>query len=264
MSETSGQPNEGTPQGTTQDGTEGGTTNVETTGNNGTQTAEETFFDPESIKGKPELEAAYKQMQRAFTEKTGVVKSQRQKIDAYDQFMSNPKAVLQQLANQYGLTLAEAKQVVEGQQTYEPKTWEDVFSKAEERAEQRVLDKLQPFFSEVKEVKKANIEKLLDEKCPDWRLHEDKMSETLQAHPSLVNDPVSLYRLSIPEEVLLSRATKEALKKIESKSKGASVSPGSNTNKSGNYAPNGPLSFQEAVVAAKARLTEQGIRGPNH
>ncbi len=262
MSETNGQPSEGTPTGTTEAGTEGGTTTTETT-QQGTQETEETFFDPESIKGKPELESAYKQMQRAFTEKTGVVKSQRQKIEAYDQFLANPKAVLQQLANQYGLTLAEAKQVAENQQIFEPKTWDDVFSKAEERAEKRVLDKLQPFFSEVKEVKKANIEKQLDEKCPDWRLHEDKMRENLAAHPSLAKDPVMLYRLSIPEEQLQARATKEALKKLEGKAKGASVSSGSNTNKSGNSLPKAG-SFQEAVDIAKAQLAERGLHEPRH
>ena len=266
MSETNGQPSEGTPPETTPAGTEGGTNATETTPT-GTQAAEETFFDPESIKGKPELESAYKQMQRAFTEKTSSLKSQKQKVEAYDAFMANPLMTIRQLATQYGMTVAEAKAVQQqasGTGEFEPKTWDDVFSRAKLEAKQEVLKELQPLFSEVKQVKQQSVEKTLDENCPDWRLYEDPMMDTLKQHPTLVNDPVKLYRLSVPDEVWQARATKEAVKKIEAKAKGASVSSGSNTSKPGNFTPSGPLSFDQAVVAAKAQLAAQGMKEPHH
>jgi hypothetical protein len=263
MSETNGQPSAGTPTETTQAGTEGGTNATETT-LVGTQDAEETFFDPESIKGTP-LEAPYKQMQRAFTEKTTAVKSQKQKIDAFDSFMSNPIVSIRQMASQYGLTIAEATKVAEqAQQEFQPNSWDEVISKSKDEATKELMDKLQPVFSELKEIKKQSIEKTLDEKCPDWRLHEDKMTENLHKHPSLVSDPEMLYRLSVPAEVLQARATKEAIKKFETKAKGAQVSSGSNTNKSGNFTPSGPMSFNEAVQVAKAKLAEQGMQEPRH
>ena len=41
----------------------------ETTPKGTRQAAEDTFFDPRDIEGKPELQAAYKQMQRDYSKK---------------------------------------------------------------------------------------------------------------------------------------------------------------------------------------------------
>lgn len=237
-------------EGTTQPETkvENQSTGTTTTG---TQ-AEETFFDPSTIKGKPELEAAYKQMQKAFTEKTTSLAKSKDKVDAYDNFISNPIPAIRQLAQQYGLTLAEAKQIAE-QTQFEPKSWDEVFSKAKQETRQELMKELQPFFSEIKEVKKQAVEKTLDENCPDWRLYEDHMMTNLQDHPSLVKDPVKLYRMSLPDDVVESKAYQQALKKLQDKAKGAQVSTGSNTNKSGEVLPKA-TSFKEAVAIAKAKL----------
>jgi hypothetical protein len=251
--ETNGESTSGTEVAqTTVTETSGGSNSTETT-QQGTQ--EETFFDPTSIKGKPELELAYKDMQRAFTEKTSSIAKNKTKVDAYDQFMANPVPVIRQLAQQYGLSIAEATQVAnEAQKQFEPQSWDDVMS----RAKKEVLQELQPFLSEVKDFKKQSVEKTLDEKCPDWRTYEDKMMENLQSHPSLVKDPEMLYRLSVPQEVLEGRAAQRALQKLQDKAKGSQMSSGSNTNKSGNFIPKGPRTFAESVAIAKAQLAEQG------
>jgi len=262
--DTNGQPETaGTPPKTTAAaGTEGNVTPEQKTGTTGTVSEEETFFDPESIKGKPELEAAYKDMQRAFTKKTSALKENSKKIEAYDNFMRDPVGQLQALASQYGysMTKAEAQRVIDQQNNVsEPKSWDDVMS----MAEQRVLKRLEPFLSEVKETRKGQLEKMLDESCPDWRVYEDDMMKELQKHPTLVNDPVKLYRMSVPDEVWQSRATQAAIKKLQSKAESALVSGGSNTNKQASDSPRGPMPFSKAVEIAKAKLQAQGIRAPN-
>lgn len=264
--ETSGQPvNTGTQTETTgTTGTEGNVSADKKTGpeTTGTETAEETFFDPESIKGKPELEAAYKDMQRAFTKRTTALKDGGKKIEAYDNFMRDPVGQLHALSQQYGysMTKAEAKQVLDQQNNAsDPKSWDDVYGVAENR----VLQKLQPFLNEVKETRKGQLEKILDDSCPDWRVYEDSMMAELQKHPTLVQDPVKLYRMSVPDEVWQSRATQAAIKKLQSKAESAQVSGGSNTNKQASDSPRGPVPFSKAVEIAKAKLQAQGIRAPN-
>lgn len=262
MTDTAGQPSEGTPQETTGAGTEAQVAGAQTTASGTVADQEESFFDPSQI--PEELKPAYKQMQRAFTEKTTALKSHKAKIDAYDQFLADPTGTIKALAQQYGLTLAEAKQVAAeaNTQSWEPKSWDDVLAKTRQEAEQGVLQRLQPIISEVQATKKQSIERMLDESCPDWRVYEDKMKETLNKHPTLVEDPVTLYELSLPKEVRQSRATQEALKKLEKKAKGASVSSGSNTNKTATVQSTGRVSFDEAVALAKAKLAEEGVRGP--
>ena len=89
------------------------------------------------------------------------------------------------------------------------------------------------------------------------------MMTALQTHPTLVSNPMALYKLSVPDDVLQSRATQRALKKMQEKGKSAAVSGASTTTKkSGNKMPDKPLSFDEAVKFAEAQLAEQGIRKP--
>lgn len=227
----------------------------------------ETFFDPESIKGKPELEAAYKQMQGEFTRRTTELKKHEQKIKAYDSFAANPAKAIQEMAVQMGfkLTKAEATAIANEQtpNEFNPNSWEDVFKMAEERAEKRVLGKLEPFVNKVKETAQSQTEKLLDENCSDWRVYEDKMMKNLQSHPTLVDDPVMLYRLSVPPEVLESRATQQALRKMQDKVLSSELSSGSTTTQQASDKPKGPMKFDDAVKYAKAAVAAKGLRPPN-
>ena len=210
----------------------------------------ESFFDPSLIQDNPELMKAYKQMQSAYTKKTQTLKSEQQKIDAYNAFQENPQAVLRQLAQHYGLD-----NTPQTDDQWEPKSWEEVIqkSKAEARKE------FEPLVQELQNLKKSHLERTLDEAAPDWRLYEDKMSELLRSHPTLSKDPLTLYRLSVPPEVLESRATQTALKKLQNKTESAKVGGGSTTNKPSNPLPGGKLSFQDAVKFAQAELAAKGI-----
>ena len=271
-------------QGQTEGGTEGtqttaeGTQTVkgessagqtqETTSKGTQQAAEDTFFDPRDIEGKPELQAAYKQMQGAFSKKMEAIKASKQKIEAYDAFAADPVSQLQTMARQYGysLTRAEAAQQLKETQVsgdWEPKSWDEVIQKAEEGAYQRLLKENEPMYNEVKNLRKTNLESYLDSNAPDWRTYEDDMMKTLREHPTLVNQPMALYKLAIPENVLQSRATQQALKKMQDKGKSAEVSGASTTTKKlGSRMPDKPVTFDEAVKIAEAQLAEQGIRKP--
>jgi hypothetical protein len=269
--EATGQPIEGTAQQTTEEGTEGQVASEQTAGD-GT-VAEDSFFDPSTIKGTP-LENAYKEMQRAWTQKTTernqFLEAHKQKVEAYDNFMSDPVSSLKQMASQYGLTMAEAKAVQDAQTNgWEPQTWDDVLKKARDEATDKVLNDLQPIINQVQQIKRDSIEKSLDSHCqenglPDWRLHEDQMKKVLADHPSMVRDPILLYEMSLPRNVKDARAMQAAMKKMEAKTKGAQVSAGSNTNKTGSTAPDKGMSFSDAVKYAKAKLAENGVHEPRY
>lgn len=269
MAETDGQAGEGTQTTVTGTETTGAAPESQPTGQQTTDSGtapEETFFDPESIKGKPELEAAYKEMQRAWTKKTASIKGQSQKVQAYDTFMQNPAQALQQLAASYGfqLTRAEAQKMVNQQESqFEPKSWDEVIEKTKKEAKEELLKELAPFLSEVKETRKGQLERTLDESCPDWRVHEEAMMATLKEHPTLVSDPVKLYRLSVPSEVLESRAAQAALRKLQTKAESAQLSAGSSTNQQANAKPRGRMTFDEAVKFAQSDLASRGIRPPH-
>lgn len=237
----------------------------------GTQagTEEPTFIDPKNL--PPELQAHYKEMQKAFSKKMEALSKDRAKIEAYDAFSHDPVGNLQRMAAQMGyrLTRAEAAAMAaEGQggadpNNWEPKTWGEVIQKISQAARAGLLQELSPLIGQVTEMRKSSIEKMLDDSCPDWRTYEDEMKANIQAHPSLVNDPVKLYRISVPPEVLESRATQAALKKLEQKVKGGGTGgPSTTTRHQAATFGEKPLSFHEAVAAAKARLAEQGITAP--
>jgi len=236
----------------------------------GPSDVEDMFFNPQDIADKPELMAAYKGMQKAYTKKMQSLADQRHKIEAYDAFYSNPIEQVQRVAQQYGyqLTRAEAADMankMQGQnqvdQDWQPQNWNDVMERATQIAEQRIMEKMNPVFSQVQDMRKQSIESALTEIDPTWQQYEDSMKSELAKHPTLANDPAKLYRLSVPQEVLESRATQAALRKLEDRQKSAGVSGTSTTNKKpGSGLPDKPLSFSEAVEAAKKNLAEQGIR----
>ena len=251
------------------EGKAAGTTGKEAAGTP-TPSEEQTFFDPKTL--PPELIPAYKDMQRAFGKKMEALSKDRTKIEAYDAFSRDPAGNLQRMAAQMGFKLtrvdAEAAVAAGGggpaAGEWEPKTWGEVIEKISQAAQSGLMRNLSPIIKQVAELQKNTLEKILDDNCPDWRQYEDEMTKNVQNHPSMVDDPVSLYRLSVPPEVLESRAMQAALKKLESKVKGQSGGGGPSTTTKHQPATLGekPLSFNEAVEAAKAILAERGITRP--
>jgi len=223
--------------------------------------AEDSFFDPSKL--PDDLKPAYKQMQAAYTKKTQELAKNRQKVEAYDAFAANPVQALQNLAQQYGfsLTKAEAKAALQDQaaagEDWQPKTWEEVFQKAEERAASKIMQQLQPIIGNVQKMQASSIENQLNSIDANWRVYEDDMRQNLSRHPTLVNDVGMLYRLSVPEEVYTSRAVQAALAKFESKARQATVGSKTEAPRAA-AAPRNVSNFSEAVEEAKRMLAEHG------
>jgi hypothetical protein len=251
----------GTEQ-TTANATEGQTAGqsvAPTQTTNGTEGGGESFYDYESIRGKPELEAQYKDMQRAFTKKTQAFSEGKDKIAQYDQFMANPVDSLRMLAQQNGYQLVQGQPEHDGK----PKTynnWDEVRDDFKESIRAEVMQELQPMFGELQGLKKQNVEQALNNSHPDWRTYEDEMMVTLQAHPTLVNDPDTLYRMSVPEEVLEARANKRALQKIQGTTEGKVQ--GQSTTTQQPTKTHGKLTFDEAVAHARQEVRRQGHAPP--
>ena len=210
---------------------------------------EDTFFDPTDL--PPELSAAYKGMQAAYTKKTQAIASDRSKIEQYDRFMSDPQyraALMQQYADQ------NPQQPAQPEGDWEPQTWGEVLQKASDQAYERFVKEAQPMLQQVRGHTKTAIETELDKSVPEWRQYEDEMSEALKTHPTLANDPVTLARIALPLHIQEGRAMKAALTKLETKAKGAQVGKGSTTAPViPGERPNRKLSFAESVAWAKAQ-----------
>ncbi len=260
-----------TPEGTTEQAPQstqgqatGSTTGTTAQAPDSAATADDHFFDPRDLPA--ELLPAYKQMQGAFTKKMQAVSQNRKKVEAYDAFMQDPVGQLQQMAGQYGyqLTRAEAARALQQQQpagnqqqqSWEPQTWDEVLQKAEERATQKVLAQLQPLMGNVQKIQASTIEKQLAEIDPNWQIYEDEMRDTMRQHPTLVHDVAKLYRMSVPEDVLSSRAVQTALKKMQSKVDASHV--GTKSTVTSAPAPRKAKTFDEAVQIAKEQLAAQG------
>ena len=255
---------DGTPATETGSGTATGATS---TGPAATgQAPEDSFFDPTQL--TPELQGRYKQMQSAFSKKMAEMADRAKKYQALEQFspvieqfQRDPITTIQQLAAQQGfqLTRAQAAGVAAQQgvapQQWEPQTWDEVLSKAEERAEARLMQKLAPIIGNVQQMTAKNIESQLDGIDPEWRTYENVMKDTLREHPTLVNDVRKLYRLSVPEDVMESRATQTALTRLTKRTDAAKAS-GTSTVKSA-PAPPDIKTFQDAVAFAKAELSQR-------
>lgn len=222
---------------------------------------EVSFFDPSTIQDKPELVAAYKQMQAAYTKKTTALSQDRSKIEAYDAFTRDPMNQLKALASQYGLEINQvgARKQEQGPdgENWEPQNWQDVFKRAKEEVIQELMPQLRPVFDGVRQVTATNIEKQLDSLDPQWRLYEDEMKANMTEHPSLVKDVAKLYRLSVPEEVLNSRATQAAMKKFEDKAKSAQVHGNQGATKTAAL-PKKAANFTDAVEQARAMIANGG------
>lgn len=234
--------------------------------------AEDSFFDPRSIADKPELMAAYKQMQKAFTKKTQEIADFRK---VYDNYRSDPIRAIQQEAARMGyrLTRAEAEQVQakQGQQApqndpteigpdWQPQTWQELLDVAERRAEQRLMQKFNPVLSEVTAMKRGAVEAHLDQQFPEWRQYEPQMVELLGKHPTLANDLETLIDMTLPREEREKRMEAAVMKKIEARSKAASVN-GSSTTKQNPPKPQA-TNIRDAIAQAQEDLERQGIRPP--
>ncbi len=194
------------------------------------------------------------------------VKASKTKIDAYEQFERDPHGTMQQLAKAYGYQLLQGQQE-KANENWEPKTWDDVFTRAKSEAKAEVMKEfepiLKPVFDEVKNLRKANIEKSLEEIDPQWKLYETDMMDSLKAHPTLVSDPEKLYRMSVPKAVIEAKAMKDALVRLQSKQSSAQVSGGSSTTAKPSQVPRAS-NFQEAVAIAEKQVIAQGFRKPGH
>lgn len=222
----------------------------------------ESFFDPKSIEHSPELMQAYKQMQGNFSKNMAAVRENQQKIDAYNAAMANPTATVRQLAQQYGMTVVDGRpqEQATGEQ-FNPKSWDDVVNHIKTQVENDVSERYKPIINQVRDLKQQSVETYLDANHADWRTYENEMIRTLQAHPSMAADPDTLYRMSVPSEVLEARATARALERLKT-GKDSSAVPGANRATSETSTkPTGKLSFNEAVAYAKSQLKAQGI-GP--
>lgn len=237
------------------DGSDSGTTG-EALGADG-----ETFFDPTDI-ADPALQAQYKQMQASYTRKMQELSQQNQsvrdKVEQYDSFMQDPVNTIQRLAAQYGLNVSRGQaQQMADQQDSDPKNWQDVYAKAAQTAEAKLMEKLSPILKDVQQTKKTQLETMLDQQVPDWRDYEPKMIELLGKYPEMANDPMHLYRLAVPEKVLNERATKAALKRLKQTAESGQLS-GGNTNASASKATPKVESFEDAVMVAKQRMGNKG------
>lgn len=231
--------------------------------------AEDTFFDPSKL--PEELKATYKQMQAAYTKKTMALAAQRPKIEAYDQFMRDPVASLQQMATQYGfsLTKGEARAMLNQQeqtpaknqqqqtpQDWQPQSWQEVVDRIRQEALESVRAEFQPFVNQVQKVHAGNIEAQLSKIDPQWKLYEDEMRSNLSRHPTLVEDVAMLYRLSVPEEVYTSRAVQAAIRKMEEKGQAAKMGGKTETSKA-TPALRKAKTFEEAYEIAKEQLAQR-------
>lgn len=252
---------------TTQDEGQLGTAPADTGVAAGTTAAPdgETFFDPNDV--PDELQGAYKNMQAAFTRRMQGVRDSRQKVLAYDAFVSDPHGALRQMAQQYGYTLGQAGQTQPQSPAdqsvnpeWQPNTWEEVIARAKQDAFDSVMEQMRPVLSEVQTLRKSHIESQLDSHMPDWREYEEQIEGVLQAHPSLASDPVALARLALPDEVVQSRATQAALKKLRAKQTSSEVSGGSTsqTMPTSGDLPDGPVTFDQAVKFATDKLKSEG------
>jgi len=228
----------------------------QTTGN-GTVQGGESFFDYESIKGKPELEAAYKEMQRAFSQKTEAISKGKDKIAQYDQFMQSPVETMRQIAQQYGYQMVQGQPQNDDGQPKTFESWDDVMSEAK----RQVMEELKPMVGELQEMKKQNVEQALNSSYPDWRTYEDSMMENLRKYPNLVNDHDMLYRMSVPPDVLEARATKKALQKVQGTSESGTVQGQSTTTQQPGKSP-GVKTFNDAVNFARQEVKRQGLAPP--
>jgi len=219
------------------------------------QPTEPTFFDPATV--PPELLPAYKQMQGAFTKKAQEIARERDKVNAFNAFLSNPYAPeMAQFLAQYGYVPANHQQqnpqpTQSGE--YQPESWEALLQEAEARAERRVLERISPYLNQVQQQGAKAVESQLDKIDSNWREYENEMAALVREHPSLVKHPDKLYRLAVPPEILEAKAIQQALSKFQKQGQHAAVETRAGTPRS-QPAKRKITSWEEAVAAASEQV----------
>lgn len=235
--------------------------------------ADPTFFDPTDL--DPTLRESYKGMQGAFTKKMQALSKQgddqQQAIEAYRAFMADPVANAQRVIAQYGGGQQPAQPQAadpagqQGNQPWEPQTWDEVRTEIQsartagaQEAIEQVMQQLSPYLQNVKDMRTQSIEHQLDQIDGEWRKYEDKMKTTMRDHPTMVKDPAMLYRMSVPSEVLESRANQHALRVFQQKGQAALVSGKSTIAHTEPGTPKPAGSFNEAVQQARVIVAREG------
>jgi hypothetical protein len=221
----------------------------------------ESFFDPKTIEHSPELLQAYKQMQGNFSKKMSGIRENQQKIDLYNAYQKDPVGTVRQIAQQYGMTIVNGQPQPTEKGQFSPNSWDDVVKHVRDEVRAELTQQYDPLVSEVKNLKQQNIEQYMDNKYVDWRTYESEMIGTLQKHPSMAHDPDTLYRMSVPQELLESRAMEKALAKLKGGADAGAI-PGAKQTRITSQKPSGALSFDDAVKFAKSQLQSRGLSGP--
>jgi len=230
--------------------------------------AEVSFFDPKDL--PEEVVPYYKQLQAAYTKKTQTLAKQREKVEAYDAFMTDPVTSLKRAAEQYGMRLvgnaepnAPTNAPTSGEgfgQDWQPQTWDEVFKAFAPRIISEINNTLQttfkPVMDNLKTLTTTNVGRQLSEIDSNWKFYEDEMTESLKAHPTLANDVAKLYRISVPEEVLNARATQAALKNFEGKAASAKIQGKSSIRSATSSPLNKIRTFDEAVQFAREEIAK--------
>ena len=127
---------------------------------------------------------------------------------------------------------------------------------------QQIDQRYQPVVGKVREMTQASIEQNLSKIDPEWKNYEANMAAVMQKHPTLVNDPETLYRMAVPQEVFEAKATQAALAKLKSQADGSRVSGSTNKKQPAGDGPPKGATFAETAEWAKAKLARDGITPP--
>jgi hypothetical protein len=243
-----GQPNAATEQPGTPQGDnppDGDTPPADGTAQAGSDgTPAEEVFDPQAYQERlnalpPEAREAVLSLARSYqadyTRKMQEISGMRTDVQQNQHaaqlmqaLQANPQGTIQMLAQQYGVNMgAPADGNGAGQSDpadWQPKNWQDARQTIAQEAVNQVLQQLQPVIQQTQEAKQSTIEAQLNDIDPAWKRYEPQMIRTLQMHPTLSSNPEMLYRMSVPAEVLESRATQRALKLLQSKTSSGRVS----------------------------------------
>lgn len=226
---------------------------------------EDHFTDPRNL--PPELLPAFKKMQGAYTRKAQELAADRKKVDAYNAFVADPHGQVRAMAQRLGIPLAEAAARAGAEPPgpsqdgipadWQPQGWGDVYQKFEQglsaKLEQMVSDRLGEITPVIKKLNGREIERTFDGIDKDWRNYEGVMQGLLRDHPTLVNDPEKLYRLSVPAEVQKTEALQAAMAELTKRTEAAKPG-GKSAVPHATAAKPKVNSFQDAVNAARAQL----------
>jgi hypothetical protein len=202
-------------------------------------------------------------MHGAFTKRMQAISQDRDLLDQAKRFQSDPNyqvQVIQEVARSQGYQLTRAQAAEVAMQQNAPQQWDPRSGEAPpdwptvlSAAKAEILRELGPVIGNVQKLQAQNIESQLDGLDPQWRSYEDSMRDNLKAHPTLVNDVATLYRLSVPQDVIEARATQAAVSRLQKTTHSARVS-GTSSARATTPAPREVKTFADAVEAARDQL----------